>query len=129
MKKYLLSPQWLRDKRLEASKILFFTNGNILKKFKIFFKRKFLLPQIINNGGWHFSSVLSPEDIRQKLESFSHGEFCKEEFMNLETIRTRLDNNIDILDPKIVLSSIKIDSINFPDYILKNRARLAKFIV
>jgi beta-1,4-mannosyl-glycoprotein beta-1,4-N-acetylglucosaminyltransferase len=127
-KKYLLSPQWLRDKRLEASKTLFFTSRNICKRLKRFFKYKFLLPQIINNGGWHFSSVLSPEDMYLKLESFSHGEFNKDEFKNLEIIRTKFDNNIDIFDSRTVLKSIEIDHVNFPSYILKNRARLAQFI-
>jgi beta-1,4-mannosyl-glycoprotein beta-1,4-N-acetylglucosaminyltransferase len=128
LKKYLLSPQWLRDKRLEASKILFFTSRNICKRLKRFLKYKFLLPQIINNGGWHFSSVLSPEDMRLKLKSFSHGEFNKDEFISLEIIRTKLDNNIDIFDSRTVLQSIEIDNVNFPSYILKNRARLAHFI-
>ena len=128
LKKNLLSPQWLRDKRLEASKILFLESRNIFKRLKRFLKYKFLLPQIINNGGWHFSSVLSPEDMYLKLESFSHGEFNKDEFKNLEIIRTKFDNNIDIFDSRTVLKSIEIDHVNFPSYILKNRARLAQFI-
>lgn len=129
LKKNLLSPQWLRDKRLEASKILFLESRNIFKRLKRFLKYKFLLPQIINNGGWHFSSVLSPEDMRLKLESFCHGEFNKDEFKNLEIIRTKLNNNIDIFDSRTVLKSVEIDNINFPSYIQKNRARFAKFIL
>jgi beta-1,4-mannosyl-glycoprotein beta-1,4-N-acetylglucosaminyltransferase len=128
LKKNLLSPQWLRDKRLEASKILFLESRNIFKRLKRFLKYKFLLPQIINNGGWHFSSVLSPEDMRLKLESFCHGEFNKDEFKNLEIIRTKLNNNIDIFDSRTALKSIEIDNVNFPSYILKNRARFAQFI-
>ena len=130
LKKYLISPQWLRDKRLEVSKILFFEsrNANLLRRLKIFFKSKFLLPQIINNGGWHFSSVLSPVDIRYKLESFAHGEYNKDKYKNLKAIKNKLNNCIDIFDSRIVLKSIKIDNKNFPDYILKNKARLAKFI-
>ncbi len=128
LKKNLLSPQYLRDKRLEVSKIVFFESGNILKKFKIFLKKKFFLPQIINNGGWHFSSVLSPEDMQLKLTSFSHGEFNKDKFTNLNKIRNKLNNNIDIFDSKNILRSVEIDNLNFPSYILKNRARLAQFI-
>lgn len=129
LKKNLLSPQWLRDKRLEASKILFLESRNIFKRLKRFIRYKFLLPQIINNGGWHFSSVLSPEDMRLKLESFCHGEFNKEEYKSLEIIRTKLSNNIDIFDSRTVLKIIEVDNVNFPNYILKNRAKFAKFIV
>ena len=51
-KKNLKSPQWLRSKKTK-------------KIFLNFFKDK--QPQLIKNGGWHFSFLKSPESIKRKL--------------------------------------------------------------
>ena len=52
VKKYLKSPQWLRN--LKTKKRSF---------WKIFGNKQ---PQIIENGGWHFSFLKKPEDIKKK---------------------------------------------------------------
>lgn len=41
-----------------------------------------------NNGGWHITSCLSPDDIIRKLESFAHTEFDKEIFKDKKFILT-----------------------------------------
>ncbi|WP_415286507.1 hypothetical protein ABXT46_00210 [Candidatus Pelagibacter sp. Uisw_104] len=41
----------------------------------------------MNNGGWHFSNILTPYDIREKIKSFAHSEFNTPEFTNLENIK------------------------------------------
>ena len=55
-----------------------------------FYKNKSI--QIINDGGWHFNSILTPNEISQKLKSFAHQEYAPEYsdeeiikiFLNLE---------------------------------------------
>jgi hypothetical protein len=37
-------------------------------------ERRFSLP-VVTHGGWHFSSVLPPEQIHEKLAAFSHAEY------------------------------------------------------
>ena len=128
LKKYLKSPQWLRDERLKAQKILFFNSNNKFNKFKHFFKYNFLLPKIIENGGWHFSSVMTPQDLRVKIESFSHGEFNNEKYKNIKNIEDKINSNIDVFDPTQILKTLKLDNINFPNYIWENRDKLAEFI-
>ena len=56
-KKYLKSPQWLRDIKTKK------------KPFWKFFSKKI---QLINNGGWHFSFLKTPESIKNKIISYYH---------------------------------------------------------
>ena len=60
VKKYLKSPQWLRNLKLKRK---FFWN---------IFRNKI---QIINNGGWHFSFLKDPQSIKHKIMSYSHQEY------------------------------------------------------
>ena len=61
VKKYLNSPQWLRNFKI--------------KKRRILNKLGFFNYQIIDNGGWHFSFIKTPEQIVKKIEAFAHTEF------------------------------------------------------
>ena len=65
-KKYLRSPQWLRNIKTKK------------RPFWKFYKPK--EPQLIYNGGWHFSFLKDPESIKNKIISYSHQEFNKKEF-------------------------------------------------
>ena len=40
-------------------------------------------PQLIKNGGWHFSFLKDPKSIRKKIISYAHQEFNKEKFNNI----------------------------------------------
>ena len=67
-KKHLKSPQWLR---------------NIKTKKRPFWKiYKPKQPQLIIDGGWHFSFLKKPKDIAKKIKAYAHQEFYKEEFIN-----------------------------------------------
>ena len=61
-KKYLLSPQWLRNVK---DRKYFPFRIDIL-----FSEKKYSSIKFISNGGWHFSNVKSPEDIEKKLFNF-----------------------------------------------------------
>jgi len=52
----------------------------------------------IENGGYHLSFFMSPEDIRKKILSFSHVEYNLPEFSDLDKIKYRMANGIDIFD-------------------------------
>ena len=58
-KKYLKSPQWLRNQKV--------------KKYSIFefYKIKW---NIIQNGGWHFSFLMNADQISNKIKSFAHND-------------------------------------------------------
>ena len=113
-KKYLKSPQWLRN--LKTKK----------RNWWSFFKDK--EPQIILNGGWHFSFLKKPEFIKKKITSYAHQEFNQEKFTNIENITNRLDSLKDIFDRNYIYKSIDIDK-EFPDYIVNNQKKFKDWII
>lgn len=63
-RKNLVSPQWLRN--VKDRKYPFY-------RIDTFFSdKKYINIQIINDGGWHFSNIKSPEMIEHKLRSYLH---------------------------------------------------------
>ena len=82
--------------------------------------------QIIK-GGWHFSYLQSPDQILQKIKSFSHGEF-NNNTLNEKQIEERILNNKDLFDRGFSLKKVEIDK-SFPEYILKNKTKYLEWIV
>ena len=63
-KKYLISPQWLRN--IKDKKYSFL-------RFDIFFsKTKYSSIKFIKDGGWHFSNIKNAKEIEFKLKSYLH---------------------------------------------------------
>ena len=71
-KKYLKSPQWLRSQKVKNYPFWRFDKINW---------------NIIKNGGWHFSYVMSNKNIINKIKSFAHSEYNKKQFLNLKTVK------------------------------------------
>ena len=63
-KKYLLSPQWLRNVK---DRKYFHFRIDIL-----FSEKKYSSIKFISNGGWHFSNIKTAEEIEYKLKSYLH---------------------------------------------------------
>ena len=63
-KKYLESPQWLRN--VKDKKFPFFRVDTL------FSKTKYMSIKIVNNGGWHFTNIKTPSEIQHKLKSYLH---------------------------------------------------------
>ena len=82
--------------------------------------------QIIE-GGWHFSFLKTPDQILEKIKSFSHGEF-NDEKINKNEIEKKIFENRDIFNRGFDLEKIKIDE-SFPSYILENKDKLLKWII
>jgi beta-1,4-mannosyl-glycoprotein beta-1,4-N-acetylglucosaminyltransferase len=83
--------------------------------------------QIIQ-GGWHFSFLQTPQDIKTKIQSFSHGEFNTGNIVNEEKIKEKISQGVDIFDRGFELKKIDIDS-SFPDFILKNKKNFSSWIL
>ena len=112
-KKNLKSPQWLRNIK---TKKRFFLN--------IFRDRQ---PQLIKDGGWHFSFLKDPKSIKKKIISYSHQEYNKDEFINIKNIENKILNNRDLFNRDIKYKSVDVDN-TFPDYILKNKNKFKDWI-
>ena len=100
-----------------------------LKEFKNYpFWRIDKFQSQIIYGGWHFSFLNSPEEIANKIKSFSHGEFNQEDFIDTNNIAKRILNKEDIFERGYKLKKVDIDE-SFPEYILKNTSLLKDWIV
>ena len=114
LKKDLESPQWLRDLKF--------------KKYPFWRIDKIKNLQIIENGGWHFAYLKSPEDISKKIQSSAHGEFNKANFTNQENIKEKINMGQDIFNRGISYRKVKIDN-SFPKYIVENKEKFKEWII
>ena len=97
-------------------------------KFKNYpFWRIDKLNQQIINGGWHFSFLQTPDQILNKIKSFSHGEFNQEN-LNTKEIEKKILENEDIFGRKNKLEKVYIDN-SYPAYITMNKDKLSDWIV
>ena len=128
-KKYLKSPQWLRN--IKVRNYPFY-------RLDIFFsKTKYSNIKFINNGGWHFTNIKSPEEIRFKLKSYlHHREFeinplSIEEIENLIKSRKAIyDLTIDKRNQKMGAGNLleRCDLDKLPSYINNNLNKFKKWI-
>ena len=120
-KKNLISPQNLRDTK---DKIYPIWRLDIL-----FSKLKYNSIHYVNNGGWHFSNIKSPEDIEKKFLNFLHHQDFEYSGLNLSDIKKMVENrkvlydhSSDQRDYKWTGSKTlkKVDLSQLPDYIREN---------
>ena len=117
LKKNLYSINYMRQKVLKK---------NLKYKFWRIDKEKNI--QIINDGGWHFSYLLTPSEIQRKIKTFAHTEYNKKKFTNLKIIKNKIKKGLDLFNRNIFFMKKKLDQ-TFPEYILKNKKNFYKWIV
>lgn len=115
VKKHLKSPQWLRN--IKIKKYSFFKKFFLNKNYKV-----------IEDGGWHFSFIKSPERIIKKINSFCHGEFNKNEFKDIEKIEKKIFELKDIFDRPIEYAKVEVDN-SYPKYFLQNIEKYKSWLV
>jgi len=113
-KKHLKSPQWLRDIKTKK------------RSFWKFYKPK--EPQLIFDGGWHFSFLKKPKDIAKKIKAYSHQEFNKNNFTNIKNIEKKIIEKSDIFGRNYKYEKIEIDE-KFPKYIRENKEKFKEWIL
>ena len=130
---YKLNLQNLNESNWIGSKI---TKVKYLKSMQEFRNMKFKnypfwridkFSQQIINGGWHFSFLQTPDQILNKIKSFSHGEF-NQEHLNTKIIEKKILENEDIFGRGNKLEKVDIDN-NFPAYITKNKDKFSDWII
>ena len=82
----------------------------------------------LNNGGWHFSWVMTDERISEKMSTISHTEHNTPEFNNPDHIRRCVENNQDLWNRQRVMKVIPMTKEFFPDYLVNKKDELAAFI-
>ena len=112
-KKYLKSPQWLRNQKIKKY------------PFWKFYKTKW---NIVKNGGWHFSFLMKPEEIKKKITSFAHSEYNNNKYTDLKKIKNSIENKIDLFDRPLVYEKNNFDK-TFPDYVFNNKEKFKDWIL
>ena len=128
-KKNLLSPQWIRDVKPKK-----------YSKWRLdtyFSKHKYTNIHLINNGGWHFSYLNTPELIEQKLKSYTHHREYELNPIGIENIEERIRNRMSVYN----LSADKrenqfakgvkleiIDDKDLPSYINQNLKKYQEWL-
>ena len=128
-KKYLLSPQWLRN--IKDRKY------SLFRLDIIFSKKKYSSIKFIKKGGWHFSNIKSAREIEHKLRSYLHHREFDEQPLTIDEINNIIQNKQAIYDLKVdkrvnkVGSGSKLVKYNFeklPNYLKENKEYFQKWL-
>jgi len=112
-KKYLKSPQWLRNQKV--------------KKYS-FWRMDKINWNIIEDGGWHFSFVMSDKSIKKKIESYAHSEFNKKNYKDTKNIKKNISLKKDLFGRAFKFIKIKNQK-KLPKYLLLNKKKFSKFLI
>ena len=128
-KKHLISPQWLRDTKDKKYPFWRFDT--------IFSKTKYNSIHFVDNGGWHFTNIKTPEDIENKFSNFLHHQDFEYSGLKLDDIKKMVsdrkilyDHSADQKDFKWTGSKSlkKVDLSLMPDHIRQNLKKYEKWI-
>lgn len=127
--KDLQSPQWLRDIK---------SNDYKWWRFDCWFsKKKYQNMEFVENGGWHFSYLKTPEGIEKKLKSYLHHIDYDQNPLGLEKIKEIMENKKTIYNLKVDQKENrfgnqnklqKVDSNKLPLYIQNNLDKFENWI-
>ncbi len=99
---------------------------NLKQPFWKFYKEKSIETYI--NGGWHFNSLLSPNEISTKLKTFAHDEFAGPKYSDVNIIEKNIIEQRDLFKRNIFYKKINLGN-SFPDYVLQNKELLREWIL
>ena len=128
-KKYLISPQWLRN--IKDRKYSSFRLDTI------FSKNKYKSIKFIVNGGWHFTNIKNAKEIEHKLKSYLHHREFDEDPLSVKQIEEIIKNKRAIYNLSVDKTENKIGNGNklekyelnkLPIYIQKNLNNLKEWI-
>ena len=128
-KKKLISPQWLRN--IKDRKFPFYRIDTF------FSKNKYTNVKIIEDGGWHFTNIKTPQEIEKKLKSYLHHREFDENPLSIDEIKDVMNNKQAIYNLKVDQSEKKfgkgdkLEKFEFeklPEYIQENKENLKEWL-
>jgi beta-1,4-mannosyl-glycoprotein beta-1,4-N-acetylglucosaminyltransferase len=129
-KKFLLSPQWLRN--LKSKKYSIFRPD-------IFFSiKKYSSVFFIENGGWHFTNLKTAKEIYYKFSNYLHHREFEHSNLSIKDINKMMKKNISIYNHEVDKSQSKFDGKvklfklrkkYLPNFLLNNIGLYKKWIV
>ena len=120
-KKKLISPQWLRN--VKDRKYPFYRIDTLISD------KKYMNIKIVDDGGWHFSNIKSPEMIEHKLRSYLHHREFDQVSLSVDEIDNlvkkkkaiydlRVDKKTNKVGNGLILDNFEIEKL--PNYIKNN---------
>ena len=88
-----ISPQWLRNTNQKKYPLW---RADIL-----FSQKKYNDIFFVNNGGWHFTNIKSPEDIEKKLLNYTHHYEFEQSGIKLEDLKKKVSEKKIIYDHSV----------------------------
>jgi len=129
-KKNLISPQWLRNIKNK--------NYPWWRLDTYFSNLKHTNIKFVEEGGWHFSYIKTPDLIEKKLKSYLHHREYDLNPIGIDGIKKMIENKTAIYNLKQDQRSLnkigsgeklsKIDLTNLPEYISSNKERFNEWI-
>ena len=128
-KKNLKSPQWLRNVKH--------------KKYPgwrldiLFSQKKYNDIHYIENGGWHFTNIKSPEDLEKKFSNFLHHQDYEASGLKLEDIKDKIQNKKILYDLDVdqrdykwsgTKKLYKVDISEMPEYLSRNYKKYSNWV-
>ncbi len=121
IKKYLKSPQWLRDLKF--------------KKRSFWRLDKFRLNNIISDGGWHFCNLKTPQDLLYKYQNLCETndpihfkERIDSKYLQIDEIKKKIVSGADIIGRKDKFEKVELDN-SFPEYLITNKDNYKDWII
>ncbi len=127
--KILKSPQWLRN--IKDKKYPFWRID------VLFSDKKYSNLKFIDNGGWHFSNMKTPEDIEKKMRTYLHHREYDINPLGKKKIEEIIKSKKSIYNLRADMKTEKFDGTQnliatdgseLPDYIKENKKRFSSWI-
>ena len=100
-KKFLLSPQWLRNTKSKKY--------SIFRPDIFFSKKKYNSIFFVENGGWHFTNLKTPKEIYYKFSNYLHHREFEHSNLSINDINNMMKKNISIYNHEVDKSYSKFD--------------------
>ena len=127
--KNLKSPQWLRN--IKDKKYPFW------RLDVLFSDKKYSNIKFIDNGGWHFSNMKTPEDIEKKMRTYLHHREYDIKPLGTKKIEEMIKSKKSIYNLRADMKNEKIDGTQnlkatdgreLPEYLKKNKRKYSNWI-
>ena len=128
-KKKLINPQWLRDVKPKKYPVWRLDN--------LFSNIKYNNIKFVDDGGWHFSYLNTPELIEQKLTSYTHHREYDLNPIGVENIAKRIKNRESVynlsIDKRVnkFSSGVKLEILEenkLPRYLIENKEKFKDWL-
>jgi beta-1,4-mannosyl-glycoprotein beta-1,4-N-acetylglucosaminyltransferase len=141
---YELMP-WYGSKACKKKKLTTFSDLKNLKNKNYPFWRldtyfsgiKKMSVEIVDDGGWHFTNLKTPEDLYLKLKNFGHHDEFDETKLTINDLKEKIDNGLVLYNHFADKTSKekwnynhklkKIENSLLPDYLIENSANFKEW--